>query len=205
MISYLRGSVIKKTDRAVVLEVGGIGYRVFVTEATRESLPVGGEIALWTHLAVREDSHDLYGFTDEETLGFFELLISISGIGPRSALNILNIVTPRTLRQAVSSGDTSYLTKVSGIGRKIAEKIVIELKDKFEAHDTGDSYSSEHMRVDSDALEALKSLGYPEREAREALKKIASENEKDGKGSTHAGVTMSASEKVKRALKNLGQ
>jgi len=195
MISYLRGQVIKKSPRSVVVEINNIGYKVFVSESILDSLSIGQEIALWTHLAVREDAQDLYGFLDEETFSFFELLISISGIGPKGALNILNIATPKILRRAISSGDTTYLTKVSGIGRKIANKIVVELKDKFETMGGDGENDSETLRGDSDALEALKSLGYPEREARDVLKKIPD----DG------GVKMSASEKVKRALKILGQ
>lgn len=197
MIAYLRGTVLKKTPRALIVDVGGVGYRVFVTTQTLDAVTLEAEVAFWTHLAVREDSQDLYGFLDEETLSFFELLISISGIGPRSALNILNIVTPKTLRQAVSSGDTSYLTKVSGIGRKIADKIVIELKDKFEAMNEEDSAATgAHLRGESDALEALRSLGYGERESRDVLKKIAGEK---------GGSELSAGDKVKRALKILGQ
>lgn len=193
MISHLRGTVLHKALRYAVIEVGGVGYKVFATSVVLDTLTIEKEASLWTHLAIREDAHDLYGFADIESLSFFELLISISGIGPRTALNVLNIVTPKTLRQAVSSGDTSYLTKVSGIGRKIADKIVIELKGKFEAEEGG--FTSEHMKGDADAIEALKSLGYPERDARDALKKISSEaGHKDIK----------AGEKVKRALKVLG-
>ena len=204
MIAYLRGTVLNKTPRALIVSVGtnekaggAIGYQVFVTGQTLDTATLEKEIALWTHHAVREDSSDLYGFPDEETLSFFELLISVSGIGPRSALNILNIVTPKTLRQAVSSGDTSYLTKVSGIGRKIADKIVIELKDKFEAMNEADSAATgAHLRGESDALEALRSLGYGERESRDVLKKISAEK---------GGDVLTAGDKVKRALKILGQ
>lgn len=194
MISYLHGTALRKTPRFLVLEVHGVGYKVFTTASTLDTIREGAECTFWTHLAVREDAHDIYGFTDEETLGFFELLITISGIGPRSALNILNIVSPKTLRQAVSSGDTSYLTKVSGIGKKIAEKIVIELKGKFEAEEG--EQAGEHLRGDSDALEALRSLGYSEREVREVLKKIP--EDEDGK-------VLNAGDKVKKALKLLGQ
>lgn len=195
MISHLRGQLIKKDVRSIVLDINGVGYKVFVSESVLDSLSLNTEISLWTHMAVREDAQDLYGFLDEETFSFFELLISISGIGPKGALNILNIATPKILRRAISSGDTTHLTKVSGIGQKIANKIVLELKDKFEAMDGDGESDVEHIRGESDAIEALKSLGYPEREARDVLKKIPdSESAK-----------MTASEKVKRALKILGQ
>ncbi len=200
MISRLRGEVIKKGPRFAIVEVGGdssaVGYKAFLMESVLDSLSVGQKTSLWTHFVVREDAQDLYGFTDEESLALFELLISISGIGPKTGLNVLNIVSPKTLRRAVSSGDTSYLTKVSGIGRKIAQKIVIELKDKFEAGDS--TLGGEMLGGDSDALEALKSLGYQEREARDVLRKIGDKN-----GDT--GGEESASEKVKKALKILGQ
>lgn len=207
MISRLRGEVIKKGPRFAIVEVGSgvgsdgnsssaVGYKVFLMESVLDSLSVGQKTSLWTHFVVREDAQDLYGFVDEESLALFELLISISGIGPKTGLNVLNIVSPKTLRRAVSSGDTSYLTKVSGIGRKIAQKIVIELKDKFEAGDS--ALGGEMLGGDSDALEALKSLGYQEREARDVLRKIGDKN-------GDAGGEESASEKVKKALKILGQ
>jgi len=197
MISRLRGKVIKKAARAVIIEVGdengSLGYGVFVTDSEREALVLGQTAELWTYLAVRENAQELYGFKNEETLAFFEMLISISGIGPKTALNVLNVVSVKTLKQAVASGDATQLVKVSGIGRKIAAKIVMELRDKFEAGavTAGDSVE---LRDEGDALEALKSLGYPEREAREALKKAPQPQE-----------NLSASEKVKRALKILGQ
>jgi Holliday junction DNA helicase RuvA len=104
---------------------------------------------------------------NREELGFFEMLINVSGIGPKGALSILGIASIETLRKAISTGDTAYLTKVSGIGRKTAEKIVIELRDKMGEEKTGTSLQGE-----LDALEALKSLGYSQSEAREALKKV---------------------------------
>ena len=110
---------------------------------------------------------DLYGFLDRQELEFFEMLINVSGIGPKGALSILGIASIETLRKAISTGDTAYLTKVSGIGRKTAEKIVIELRDKMGEAKTGTSLQGE-----LDALEALRSLGYSQSEAREALKKV---------------------------------
>ncbi|HEY4503435.1 MAG TPA: Holliday junction branch migration protein RuvA, partial [Candidatus Paceibacterota bacterium] len=148
---------------------------------------VGSPISIWPHLVVKETALELFGFLDKETLEIFELLITISGIGPKSALGILNIVSPATLRQAVASEDTTYLTRVSGIGKKNAEKIVLELKNKLKV--TKDDQSVD-MQSEGDALEALVSLGYSERDARDALKKVP----KDIEG---------ASERVKAALKLL--
>lgn len=187
MISSLNGKVVHKDLGYIIIDVGGVGYRVAVeTGVALEAIP-GEAIFLWTYLAVRENALDLYGFKEREVLEIFELLITISGIGPKTALGILNVASPATLRQAVGTGDTSYLTRVSGIGKKNADKIVLELKDKLLISE-GDKEAD--IRGDKDALEALISLGYSERDAREALKQISSE--------IHG-----ASERVKAALKSL--
>jgi holliday junction DNA helicase RuvA len=189
MIASVSGSVRYKDLNHLIVDVSGLGYRVAVTADVAAEAVLSQPIFLWTYLAVRETALDLYGFPEKETLEVFEHLITISGIGPKTALGILNVASPTTLRQAVSTGDTSYLTRVSGIGKKNAEKIVLELKDKltYAGEDRGISASAE-----GDALEALVSLGYSERDAREALKKVSKE-EKD------------AGARVKAALKLLSQ
>ncbi len=130
---------------------------------------VGEPIFLWTYLSVRETALDLYGFLSKDTLDIFELLITISGIGPKTALGILNVATPEMLRQAVATEDTSYLVKVGGIGKKNAEKIVLELKDKL-ITTSADFEGAE--RGAGDVMEALLSLGYAERDVRNVLKKM---------------------------------
>src|SRR3989344_8413746 len=131
MISYVSGTVIEKSTRFVVVDVGGVGYRVFVTEDTLRLLKIGVAATLKTHHSVREDTEELFGFLDEEDLKLFELLLGVPGIGPKTALNILNVATPETLRRSIISNETAYLTKISGIGKKTAEKIVLELKEKL--------------------------------------------------------------------------
>lgn len=187
MIGSLNGTVRYKELGLLVVEVSGVGYRVAVAGETSLDAVVGSPVFLWTHLAVRENALDLYGFTEKETLEIFELLITISGIGPKTALNILNVASPEMLEQAVSSADTSYLTRVSGIGKKNAEKIVLELKDKLKINKAD---SRADMRSEGDALEALVSLGYSERDARTALKKVPKE-------------ISGASERVRAALRIL--
>lgn len=189
MISSLSGTVRHKESNSLVIDVGGVGYRVMVPHDVAIEASLSAPIFLWTHLAVRETSLDLFGFIERDTLNLFELLITISGIGPKTALGILNVATPATLRQAVASADTSYLTRVSGIGKKNAEKIVLELKDKLKVTDTDKSIDA---RSEGDALEALVSLGYSERDARDALKKVPKE-------------VVGASDRVKSALKVLSQ
>lgn len=185
MIGHLKGTVLAQDLKSIILDVSGVGYKVFTNTTT---LPTGKaqNLELWTYLAVRENALDLYGFVKQEELHFFELLMTVSGIGPKSAMGILGVATIQNLRHAITSGDVSHLTKVSGIGKKNAEKIVLELKDKLEGLSVDLSHS---VSGDVDALEALKSLGYGEREAREALKKVSDISD--------------TGEKVRKALKLL--
>ena len=169
MIGSIRGKIISKTDKYLIVEVGGVGYRISVSpDALSKAKKTDEEIFLWIHTHVREDSFDLYGFLSQEELDFFEMLLNVSGIGPKGALSILGIASLETLRKAISTGDTAYLTKISGIGRKTAEKIVIELRDKI-----GTELEGSSLQVELDALEALKSLGYSGTEARDVLKKVS--------------------------------
>lgn len=175
----------------LIVDVGGVGYKVHATtDTTLEAIP-GEAVFLWTYLSVKENALDLFGFLDKETLDIFELLIGISGIGPKTALSILSVASPEMLRQAVANEDTSYLTKVSGIGKKNAEKIVLELRGKLittSADKRGD------IRSEGDVYEALISLGYDERDIRDALKKMPRTDKEK-----------TASEKVRLALKFLSE
>ena len=186
MIGHLKGTVVHQDLKSVVLDVSGVGYKIFTNTANLDNKK-DKILEFWTYLAVRENALDLYGFSKKEELDFFELLISVSGIGPKSAMGILTLATLPNLRHAIATGETSHLTKVSGIGKKNAEKIVIELKDKL----VGLSIDlTQSMSGDVDALEALKSLGYGERESREALKGAEGET---------------IEKKVRSALKNLNK
>ena len=173
MITRLEGTLLEINPGEAVISVNGVGYQVRMTSDTLVELKkqLNQEVIVRTHLSVREDSHDLYGFVEKDELEFFELLITIPGIGPKSALAILSAANPETIRQAVALDDPEYLTKASGIGRKTAEKIVRELEGKVGAIAKG----SERPHHDGDAVEGLTALGYSEREAREALKKIPAE------------------------------
>lgn len=190
MIAQLEGIVTYKNLRFIILDVNGVGYKITIGADALERvnrLEEKERIRFWTHLAVREDALDLYGFPEEEELRFFELLIGISGIGPKTAMGILSSATISTLRSAIASGDSSHLTKIGGIGKKNAEKIVLELKDKISA--TEEEKASQ-LQGESDAIEALMSLGYSQKDARDALKKTPKE--------------ASTGEKIKHALKTLG-
>ena len=144
-------------------------------------------MSLFVHTAVREDAIDLYGFLSEEEISFFRLLMSVSGIGPKSALGVLNAADVSALKRAIAAGDPSLLTKVYGLGKKSAERIVVELRDRLEKEGFGGTGAG--LSADSEALEALEALGYRKEEAREALGKA-------GEGDVRA--------KLSAALKYLG-
>lgn len=196
MIGHLKGNILHKDARYVVLDVGGVGYKVGLTAERVRVLKEGSEASFWIHTVVREDALDLYGFEDRETLAFFELLITISGIGPKSALGIMNAAPLSSLKEAVISGETAYLTKISGIGKKIADKIVLELKGKvFDDGEVGVDTGRGARDGDVDALEALKALGYTHKEAREALENLPAD----------ISASKNSAEKVKAALRTLGK
>lgn len=188
MIGHIKGTVLTVRQNHLILDVGGIGYKVHTLKETLARAKEG-TWAFWTHLAVREDALDLYGFVDEQELRFFELLLTVSGIGPRSALGVLDIASVETLRGAIAAGNAGYLTNVSGIGKKTAEKIVLELRDKMSASDAA---SAGPLKGDEEALEAMRSLGYSAAEARDALRKVPPEIE-------------SGSARLREALKLLGR
>jgi len=188
MLSHLTGTILSHDASSVVLDVSGVGYRIFVTPTILGDFLSGAKVSLHTHLSVREDSMTLFGFATERELTFFEMLITVPGIGPKSALAALSLAPIDTLMSAIGSGDIAYLTKVSGIGPKTAKKIVLELQDKISA---GSDDAHAARQDDADVVEVLRSLGYPLDEARAAVQKVPTE-------------VMGTSERVKEALKVLG-
>jgi Holliday junction DNA helicase RuvA len=192
MISKLTGKIAHSDLKYIVLDVNGVGYKVTTNSDTITRISgTSKEVELWTYLAVRENALDLYGFENLRELNFFELLITISGIGPKTAMGIMNAAPLETLETAIQTEDSTHLTRINGIGKKVAEKIIMELKGKVTAvAHTPESKNA--MRNDSDALEALKSLGYSQSEARDALKEVSKKVEK-------------TSDKIKEALKVLSK
>ena len=172
MIGRIEGDVYAIRAGFAIISVGGLGYKVAATKETLAKIKAEGKAALWTYLAVREDVLDLYGFLTEEELRVFGLLLTVPGIGPRSALAILDIAAIETLRSAITAGNASYLTNVSGIGKKTAEKIVLELREKIGA---GTESATRTLSGDEEALEAMRALGYTTQEARDVLRKVPHE------------------------------
>ncbi len=156
-----------------MLDVGGVGFKVLTSFNVLKSLPQIGEIVnLFTHLHVREDALDLYGFLDQEELRLFEMLNGISGIGPKSALGILGVEKPEKLKSAIIEGRSELLTKASGVGRKTAERVVLELRGKLQQ--SGSEKIVGVMETDQDLVEALAGLGYTRGQAKDALTKVDS-------------------------------
>lgn len=187
MIAHIRGTIFFRASRYLIIDVGGVGYKVTVSLETLKTLPQKNETCeLFTYVHVRENALELYGFGTLAELEFFEMLISISGIGPKSALGILSVAPIDSLKRAIGSGDIVHLTKVSGIGKRTAEKIIVELRDKLAGG--ASAYTSEG---EAEVIDALATLGYTMKEAREALQKVSP-------------TTMMVDARLKEALKILG-
>lgn len=190
MIAFLRGKTIYKTFNSIILEVNNIGYQVFLNEAFLNELMIDGVCEIYIHHQIKEDCSDLYGFKTVADLELFQLLISVSGVGPKSALGILNMAGSSDVKEAILTGDASSLTKVSGIGKKTAERLVLELKTKILKLSDSKELSSSNIVLGVDEIEALISLGYSLVESREALKSIDPEIKDSG-------------ERVRAALKKM--
>lgn len=193
MISYLKGKIKIKGAGFVILEVHNVGYKIFITPVFYAEISAGQELEIYTHQYVREDTLSLYGFKKMAELALFELLISISGIGPKSGLGIMSIATADDIKASIARGDSALLTKVSGIGRKTAERVILELREKIGKLGGGaENKGGAGSLASSDEIDALMALGYSVAEARDAL------NGLDLK-------IKDSSERIRQALKRLGK
>ncbi|TSC80337.1 MAG: Holliday junction DNA helicase subunit RuvA [Parcubacteria group bacterium Gr01-1014_29] len=192
MISLLEGTIEFNGERFAVINAGGVGYKVFFAPETMRSVAkIGERHKVWTHLHVRENDMELYGFLSYAEMQFFEVLIGVSGVGPKSALGILGVAPLDMLKRAIAAGEMNYLTKVSGIGKRMAEKIIVELRDKLGGAQMSEGVRAE-LTADTDVLDALISMGYSQREAREAVSRVP------------AGIS-GTKERLSEALKGLGK
>ena len=186
MIAFVKGSLVDVESDGVIIDVGGIGYNVFVSSYTMGRLPLeGNEVKLYTYLNVKEDLMQLYGFLSKDELRIFKLLIGVNGIGPKGGLGILSYLTPDDLRFAVMANDVKAISAAPGIGKKTAEKLILELKDKlgsiepeevlFSKSVTGNTPFSKEIQTD--AVQALVALGYGSTEALRAVTNVMTEQE----------------------------
>lgn len=201
MISYISGELAAMEKEKIIVDVGGIGVGIFMPEASMRLLPrMGEKVKLHTYLNVREDAMQLFGFLTRDDLEVFKLLIGVSGIGPKGGLSILSKLTSDDLRFAVLSGDAKAISSAPGIGKKTAEKVIIELKDKLDIEEVlnrpadgaalDSSVDPGTNEIQSEAVQALVALGYGSTESLKAVKKVDLE---------HATVE----EVLKQALKHL--
>ena len=184
MISYIRGELAAVEKEKIIIDVQGIGYGIFMPESSIGLLPqTGSTVKIYTYLNVRDDAMQLFGFLTRDDLELFRLLIGVSGIGPKGGLSILSRLTADELRFAVMSGDAKAISAAPGIGKKTAEKVIIELKDKLDIEDmlnrtadivpdAGDNVSGE---IESEAVQALVALGYGSAESLRAVKSVSHE------------------------------
>jgi Holliday junction DNA helicase RuvA len=179
MISFLRGKLVEALPTQVIVEVNGVGYEALIPLSSYDKLPAPGqEVKLLTHLVVREDAHVLYGFMSGAERELFRLLINtVSGVGPKIALNILSGISVTAFRGAVANGDLKSLAQISGVGKKTAERIVVELKEKVGAAGAWEALSAQRARSPeeqkvNDAVLALMALGFKQAEAHDAVRKV---------------------------------
>ncbi len=197
MFAYIKGSLEVKSINYVVVENNGIGYKIYMSSKSIGTIGnIGEQVKVHIHYHVREDDISLYGFTSEEELRMFEILINVSGVGVKSALTMLSDITPSSFALAVINDDVTRLTKVPGVGKKTAQRLILELKDKLKSEDIASEEieveEKKNNNINNDAVVALQVLGYSKKEAETVLEKI------DTNG-------LSIEETIKQALKYLGR
>lgn len=201
MISYIRGELVAIEEDKVIVDVNGVGFGIFMPAQSMNHLPgIGEEVRLHTYMNVREDDISLFGFLTRDDLSVFKLVIGVSGIGPKGGLSILSQLTPDDLRFAVMANDAKAISKAPGIGKKTAEKLIIELKDKLSIEDVLNKASDSEViavsahatnEIQAEAVQALVALGYGSAEAMKAVKKVETDD------------TTTVETVLKAALKNM--
>lgn len=176
MIATIKGTVSEKLTNLIVIETNGLGYGLFVTNDDYNILAVGEQAKVYIYEHIRENTHDLYAFTNLATQALFEQLLDVNGVGPRMALNMLSVGSTDELRTAIITGDTKFIQAASGVGKRVAERIVVDLKDKLGAEGVDLSKTSllqsETSLLKDEAIEALVSLGFNPQDAAKALREV---------------------------------
>lgn len=183
MIAFVRGTAVNMTENSVIVEAGGIGYEIYMTGTDLSQIHMGEEVKIHTYFNVREDAMQLYGFRSKDDLQMFKLLLGVNGVGPKAALGVLAGITADELRFAILSDDVKTLSKAPGIGKKTAQKLILELKDKMKLEDAFElklAHEQERAAVGAgevsdgrqEAVEALVALGYSSADALRAVRKV---------------------------------
>jgi holliday junction DNA helicase RuvA len=178
VIAHIDGKLVQKTPTFVVVDCGGVGYGAHISLNTYEKIGTGERLKLYTHLVVKEDSHTLYGFADEDERTLFIQLISVSGVGPNTARLMLSSLKPNDIKQAITTGNWALIKTVKGIGEKTAQKVVIDLKNKIKGDEAteGLSLTTGRSVLIEEALAALVMLGFSKAEAEKGLQKVRQQN-----------------------------
>ena len=191
MIATLTGVISEKLGDTLVLDVGGVGYGLLMTTEDFGGLPTGERVKVYVHEHIREQAHDLFGFATLDTKQLFELLLGVNGVGPKMALSVLSVGRSNDVRTAIAAGDVKYIQQATGVGKRVAERIVVDLKDKvgLEGVDLADTglLQGEALLLKDEAVEALVSLGYTAQDAAAALH--------------HVDPALPTEDRIKQALK----
>ena len=190
MIAHIKGEVAEKFLNSVIVDVNGVGYEMSLTVLDYEAINVGEEHKFYTYHSVRENGEDLYGFSSLAAKKLFELLISVNGVGPKAGMAILSLAAPEDVRNAIANADVAFVSKASGVGKKSAERVIVDLRDKvgLPSHVGATEILKPTEKVENDeALDALIALGFPLKEATAALEKVDK--------------SLSVEERIKLALK----
>lgn len=193
MIATLSGTVAEKLGELVILDVAGVGYGLLVPNEDYGRLPIGEQATLYIYEHIRENAHDLYGFIKLDTKRLFEQLLEVTGVGPKMALSVLSIGNVQAVRAAIASGDTKFIQAANGVGKRVAERVVVELKDKVGVMATADIdalFRGEGVAKKDEAVQALLSLGYTLPDAVAALSTVKGD--------------LSTEERIKEALRSNG-
>ena len=191
MIAHISGKLTEKFDNSVIVDVHGVGYEIAITSVDAENAHLGDEVKFYTYHAVRDNAEELYGFSTLAAKRLFQLLISVQGVGPRAAMAILSLAAPEEVRNAIANTDSAFVAKASGVGKKTAERVIVDLRDKVGAPShygaTDATGFTAPTVADDEALDALIALGFPLKEATAALEKV--------------DPTLSVEERIRLALK----
>ena len=190
MIAHIQGQIAEKFENSVIVDVHGVGYELIISAPDFEKINLSDEIKFYTYHSIRENSEELYGFSSLAAKKLFQMLISVQGVGPKAAIAILSLATPEEVRNAIANADSSFVSKASGVGKKTAERVIVDLSDKVGAPSHYGATEVKNAKIpeeNDEALDALIALGFPLKDATLALEKV--------------DPTLPTSERVRLALK----
>ena len=192
MIAHIKGIIAEKFENSVIVDVHGVGYEITITALDYENITLDQEIKFYTYHSIRENAEELYGFTSLAAKKLFQMLLTVQGIGPKAAIAILSLAAPEEVRNAIANADAAFVSKASGVGKKSAERVIVDLRDKvgIPSHygATAAAAKAAAKNEPDEALDALIALGFPLKEATAALEKV--------------DPTLPVEERIKLALKN---